>query len=95
LSSGPKSPFGFAYSESSLSYLEMLTVKLRRQITNKIATLASNPLPQGHKVIQGTSGDTERVYRIRSGDYRILYVVRNNPNHIVILDIDHRKDVYK
>jgi mRNA-degrading endonuclease RelE of RelBE toxin-antitoxin system len=33
------------------------------------------------------------VYRERQGDYRILYSVR--PVIIVILDIDHRKDVYR
>ncbi|CAN5706212.1 hypothetical protein BH23GEM1_BH23GEM1_00570 [soil metagenome] len=35
---------------------------------------------------------TEQVYRIRQGDYRVLYVVRETT--IVILDINHRKDVY-
>jgi len=31
----------------------------------------------------------------RSGDYRILYVVRKNPGEVIVLDIDNRKDVYK
>jgi hypothetical protein len=39
--------------------------------------------------------DGEPVYRERSGDYRILYVVRTNPDLVLILDIDHRKDVYR
>lgn len=37
----------------------------------------------------------DQVYRVRSGDYRILYVVRGNPHQIVVLDIDHRRDVYR
>jgi len=35
----------------------------------------------------------ERVYRVRSGDYRILYCVRGII--VVVLDIDNRKDVYR
>lgn len=90
-----KSLFGFAYTEKSLDFLASLTVKLRRQIVNKIDALADNPLPPGHKLIRGGTGEEERMYRIRSGDYRVLYLLRSNPNHVVILDIDHRKDIYK
>lgn len=87
--------FGFAYSERSLAFLETIPAKLRKQIASKILALADNPLPSGHKLIRGTASDEERVYRIRSGDYRVLYVVRSNPYHIVVLDIGHRKDVYR
>jgi hypothetical protein len=41
------------------------------------------------------TGEGDPVYRERSGDYRILYVVRSNPDEVLILDIDHRKDVYR
>ena len=34
------------------------------------------------------------VHRVRSGNYRVLYTVRSNPQSIVILDIGHRKDIY-
>lgn len=37
----------------------------------------------------------EAVWRLRSGDYRILYVVKSNPEEIIVLDIGHRKDVYR
>ena len=37
----------------------------------------------------------EPILRERSGDYRILYVLRKDPDQVVILDIDHRKDIYK
>lgn len=48
------------------------------------------------KKLQGvTTSADEPVYRERSGDYRILYVVRENPHEVVILDIGHRKDVYR
>lgn len=87
--------FGFAYSAESLKFLRGLQKKIRKQIVGKIELLAADPYPQGHKMIQGMSGNEERVYRIRSGDYRVLYVVRDKPDHIVVLDIGHRKDIYK
>ena len=87
--------FGFAYSDDALKFLASLQKKIRRQIVTKIELLANDPFPAGHKMIQGMSDTEERVYRIRSGDYRVLYVVREHPSHIVVLDIGHRKDVYR
>lgn len=62
----------------------------------KAKALMQDPHPKGSKPLKGvTTSDGEIVYRERSGDYRILYVVRGNPMQIVILDVDHRKDVYR
>lgn len=85
--------YGFAYSTQSLRYLETIPKKFRKQIVAKVYTLASNPYPPLAKLVQGMSDGEERVYRIRSGDYRILYAVRGII--IVILDIGHRKNVYR
>lgn len=95
MSKKSKALFGFAYSERALDYLTTQTKKIRTQIIGKIEKLADDPIPPGSKLIHGLTGDSERVYRIRSGDYRVLYVIRENPKHIVVLDIGHRKDVYR
>lgn len=87
--------YGFAYTERALSFVKTIPHKFRRQIVSKISDLAADPHPHGHKVVQGMKNGEEIVYRIRSGDYRVLYVVRNNPSHIVVLDIAHRKDIYR
>ena len=85
--------YGFAYRERALSFVRTLPSKLRRQIIEKITDLAADPHPSGHKVVKGMKDGEETVYRIRSGNYRILYVIRGVV--IIILDIDHRKDVYR
>jgi mRNA interferase RelE/StbE len=86
--------YGFAFADTALRFLEtMVPPKLRGQIKRRIEALAANPIPPGSKKLRGACGDP--VYRVRQGDYRILYVVRNNPSQIVVLDIDHRKDVYR
>jgi len=84
---------GLAYSEVALATLETLPPKLRRQIIEKIGRLIDDARPPGCKLVQGVVDEDHPVYRIRQGDYRVLYVERDVM--IVILDIDHRKDVYR
>lgn len=85
--------YGFAYAERALTFLEGLPPKIRGQIRRKIEALAANTIPPGSKKIHGFGDGEEEVRRVRSGDYRALYVVRDVM--IVILDIDHRKDIYR
>jgi mRNA interferase RelE/StbE len=84
---------GFAYARCALDYLKTVPKKIRQQIVKHIVDLANNPHPPTSKLIRGMADGEERVYRIRSGDYRILYCVRGII--VVVLDIDHRKDVYR
>ena len=86
--------YGFAYAEPALEYLErMVPRKIRGQIKRRIEALAANPTPAGSKKLIGVVDGEYPVYRVRQGDYRILYSVR--PIIIVILDIGNRKDVYR
>lgn len=87
---------GLSFSESALAFFPTVPHKLRAQIIKKARALILNPHPQGSKKLQGiTTSMGEPVHRERSGDYRILYVIRSNPSQVVILDIDHRKDIYQ
>ncbi len=76
-----------------MAFLKTLQPKLRRQIITRIQALAANPTPPGSKKLHGVMDGENPVYGARQGSYRILYSVR--PVFIVILDIDHRKDVYR
>lgn len=86
--------YGFAYSEVALRYLESkVPIKVRGQIKRRIEKLASSPVPRGAKKLRGVMDGDHPIYRVRQGDYRILYSVR--PIIIVVLDIGNRKDVYR
>lgn len=86
--------YGFAYSETALKYLETtVPQKIRSQIKRRIESLAANPVPPGAKKLHSVIDGDHPVYRVRQGDFRILYSVR--PIIIVILDIGNRKDVYR
>lgn len=86
--------YGFVYLEPALVFLRTIQKKYRRQIVAKINRLASDPYPYSVKKVEGVLDGEDPVYRLRQGKYRVLYVVKGGDT-IVILDIDHRKDVYR
>ncbi|MBR0704555.1 type II toxin-antitoxin system RelE/ParE family toxin [Bradyrhizobium diazoefficiens] len=88
--------YGYAYSEAALKFLETaVPAKIRVQIKQRVEALTSNPTPPGCKKLHAVTDGEHPVYRVRQGDYRILYSVRGNPHQIVVLDIGHRKDIYR
>jgi mRNA interferase RelE/StbE len=60
------------------------------RIIEKIEKLKSNPTPQHIKTIVGEHG----IFRIRVGDFRVLYRVNYQENRIVITMIDKRERIY-
>ena len=88
--------YDLAFIGSALKSLESVTpAKIRRQIRKRINGLASKPTPRGTIKLRGVTDGNDPVYRVRQGDYRILYVVRGNPQQVIILDIGQRKEVYR
>lgn len=87
---------GFAFTARALDFLTDLPPKIRRQVVRKAKALHTNPFPPTSKKLHDVeTPDGQPVYRERSGDYRILYIVRAKPAEVVILDIADRKDVYR
>lgn len=87
---------GLVITKTALESLARFPFKIRAQLIKKAKALILDAHPQGSKPLKGVkTADDEIIYRQRSGDYRILYVVRSNPNEVIVLDIDNRKDVYR
>ena len=59
-------------------------------IRDHILILRNNPFPQGYKKLKGF----KNLYRIRAGNYRIIYSIEHDVLIIEILKIVHRKDAY-
>ena len=86
--------YGFKYTRAALDGLRKIEPKkVRQQVKKRIDKLASNPRPRGTKPLTGIDHEGDPVYRVRQGDHRVLYVVRDNPGTIIVLDIGDRKDV--
>lgn len=63
---------------------------VRVKIRDKILSLEDNPRPFGYKKLKETE-----YYRLRSGDYRVIYSIDDKVKTINVLSIAHRKDVYR
>ncbi len=61
------------------------------RIGRKIDSLADNPRPTGVEKLAGN----ESSYRVRVGDYRILYEIRDSVLLVVIVRIRHRREAYR
>lgn len=86
--------WGLAFGPAATAFLnDMPPGKIRRQITKKARALITNTHPSGCKKLQERTHGDEDVWRIRSGDYRILYVIRETA--VLVIDIGHRRDVYR
>jgi len=62
-----------------------------RKIGDAIDGLADNPRPLGVKKLQGDS----QLWRIRVGDYRILYEIHDKRLIVLVVHLGHRRDVYR
>ena len=65
--------------------------KDRQRIVNRIGTLASEPRPVGCEKLAGTEGR----YRIRQGQFRIVYAVDDEARTVEVFKVGHRREVYR
>jgi len=70
--------------------LNKLQIGVVKKIVTSINQLSSNPRPVGVQKLSDDEG-----YRIRSGNYRILFTIKDKVKSILIYRIKHRKDAYK
>ena len=82
--------YRLAILRRAVKELAHLPEKDRLRIEADIETLASNPRPSGIKKLTGRDG-----YRIRSGDYRVVYEIDDRSRSVTVLHVGHRKDVYR
>jgi mRNA interferase RelE/StbE len=63
----------------------------REKIVSRIRALASNPRPQGSEKLAGYADR----YRVRQGNYRVVYLIDDASRTVTIFKVGHRKDVYR
>ena len=76
--------------KSVIKDLEKLPDIVLKRVQKTILGLANNPRPDGCKKLKGRDD-----YRVRVGDYRILYFVNDEIVTIEVVRMQHRKDVYE
>ncbi len=75
---------------SATKEIEALPRKDRQRVVRRIARLADNPRPPGCEKLSG-----QGKYRVRQGNFRIIYEIHDQNLLIVVVKVGDRKDVYK
>lgn len=75
---------------AALRALRKLDRDVRPRIEGAIALLAEDPRPPASRPLHGRPG-----YRVRVGDYRIIYTVEDEVLLVVVVALGHRRDVYR
>ncbi len=70
--------------------LDKLSDSIAEPIFNTIANLEENPRPQGYKKLKGRD-----AYRVRVGNYRIIYNILDQLLIVDIIALGHRKNIYQ
>ncbi|MCB9091308.1 MAG: type II toxin-antitoxin system RelE/ParE family toxin [Halobacteriovoraceae bacterium] len=78
-------------SSSVEKSLKKIPKKDLKKVVELIQTLAIQPYPIGCRKLSGE----EYVYRVRQGNYRVIYEVQDKQLIVLVLKIGHRKDIYR
>ena len=79
------------FKPSAERELRNLSKYLITRIGKAIESLAANPFPRQSAKLLGS----ENAYRLRVGEYRVVYTVDNDASCITIFRVRHRKNVYR
>lgn len=69
-----------------------LSSLIQSRVENEIRNLSLNPRPQGTKKL---SGKLEGIWRLRIGDFRLLYEIDDKSKKVILLDLGHRRQIYR
>ncbi|WP_236793280.1 type II toxin-antitoxin system RelE/ParE family toxin [Amycolatopsis sp. GM8] len=83
--------YSIEITREALRALAKLDKPIRRRLQAAIDKLGSEPRPHGARALQGLKG----AYRVRVGDYRIVYTIDDGRLIVVIVDLGHRREIYR
>jgi mRNA interferase RelE/StbE len=82
--------YEISVKKSAVKELEDIPKKELQKIIKKIKTLSSDPRPQGYQKLSH-----REQYRLRQGDYRIIYSIQDDDLTVHIIKVGHRKEIYR
>ncbi|MBI5237557.1 MAG: type II toxin-antitoxin system RelE/ParE family toxin [Deltaproteobacteria bacterium] len=83
--------YTITFARSARKEIEALDEKIVNRIFPKIEALTKEPRPSGCRKLVGN----KYLWRIRIGDYRVVYAIYDDKNSVDIIAVGHRKDAYK
>lgn len=83
--------YNLEYKATVAKELRQLPKTQLKRVVKRIQQLAKDPRAVGCVKLQGT----DNIYRLRQGDYRIIYTINDGSVTVLVIKIGHRKDVYE
>ena len=83
--------YAITFARSARKELERLNTNVLGRIFSKIEALAQNPRPHGCRKLRGV----DSLWRIRIGDYRVIYHIVDDGMAVDIVAVRHRSQVYR
>lgn len=83
--------YSVKFEPATLRQFHKLDGELQARLKPKIWALADHPRPRGVKKLQGF----ENRYRIRVGDYRVIYEIHDNVLLVLVVEVVHRGGAYR
>jgi mRNA interferase RelE/StbE len=83
--------YSISFARSARKELEKISINVAERILTKIESLAENPRPIGVIKLHGQ----KNLWRMRVGDYRVVYSIDDFSKTIDVSVIRHRRDVYR
>jgi mRNA interferase RelE/StbE len=80
------------FTRSADSDFQDLPIELKERVDTAIDGLSLDPRPDGVRKMKGANPP---FWRIRIGDYRVIYRIDDESKEVVVARIRHRKDVYR
>ena len=84
--------YNITFKKSAEKEIYKLPSLFVKRVSLAIDKLAQNPRPTGAKRLEGQK---ENLWRIRIGDYRIIYLIEDFIRIIEVRKVGHRKDIYR
>jgi mRNA interferase RelE/StbE len=84
-----KTAYKVEFRPGAVAELERIPEADQRRIVPRIEALAADPRPAGIKQL------AKGIFRLRVGNYRVIYQVREESVLVLVLKVGHRKDVYR
>ena len=83
--------YGVRFARSARKEIERLDSDIVARVFPRIEALGSNPRPPGCRKLRGT----RNLWRIRVGEYRIVYEILDGAQLVDVIAVRHRKDAYR
>ena len=84
-------PYRISIEPAAQRELSKLPIDVRQDVADAISALANEPRPPGVRKLSGSKSS----YRIRIGDYRVLYTIADRILNVSAIKVGNRRDIYR